>query len=114
MKIKVSNYIAQKLTESGIRQVFSVTGGGAMHLNDALGHQPECPDSALEEIPPEREKIKVNLLSRAVGAWFSVIQEDSGILIIPGLRADDRGQRPQYRSGGRHQAYKKIIGILFP
>ena len=40
MKIKVSNYIAQKLTESGIRQVFSVTGGGAMHLNDALGHQP--------------------------------------------------------------------------
>ena len=40
MKIKVSNYIAQKLVESGIRQVFTVTGGGAMHLNDALGHQP--------------------------------------------------------------------------
>ena len=40
MKIKVSNYIAQKLTESGINQVFTVTGGGAMHLNDALGHQP--------------------------------------------------------------------------
>lgn len=41
MKIKVSNYIAQKLAESGINQVFTVTGGGAMHLNDALGHQPE-------------------------------------------------------------------------
>lgn len=40
MKIKVSNYIAQKLVESGINQVFTVTGGGAMHLNDALGHQP--------------------------------------------------------------------------
>lgn len=40
MRIKVSNYIAQKLVESGICQVFSVTGGGAMHLNDALGHQP--------------------------------------------------------------------------
>ncbi len=39
MKMKVSNYIAQKLTEEGIVQVFSVTGGGAMHLNDALGHQ---------------------------------------------------------------------------
>ncbi len=39
MKIKVSNYIAQKLVESGINQVFTVTGGGAMHLNDALGHQ---------------------------------------------------------------------------
>lgn len=40
MKIKVSNYIAQKLVECGINQAFSVTGGGAMHLNDALGHQP--------------------------------------------------------------------------
>lgn len=40
MKIKVSNYIAQKLTEAGINQAFTVTGGGAMHLNDALGHQP--------------------------------------------------------------------------
>lgn len=39
MKIKVSNYIAQKLVEAGISQVFTVTGGGAMHLNDALGHQ---------------------------------------------------------------------------
>ena len=39
MKIKVSNYISQKLVEEGINQVFTVTGGGAMHLNDALGHQ---------------------------------------------------------------------------
>ena len=39
MKIKVSNYIAQKLVEEGISHVFSVTGGGAMHLNDGLGHQ---------------------------------------------------------------------------
>lgn len=39
MKMKVSNYIAQKLVEHGISQVFTVTGGGAMHLNDALGHQ---------------------------------------------------------------------------
>ena len=39
MRMKVSNYIAGKLVEEGISQVFSVTGGGAMHLNDALGHQ---------------------------------------------------------------------------
>lgn len=39
MRVKVSNYIAEKLVESGIRHVFSVTGGGAMHLNDGLGHQ---------------------------------------------------------------------------
>ena len=35
MKIKVSNYIAKKLVENQISQVFTVTGGGAMHLNDA-------------------------------------------------------------------------------
>ncbi len=39
MKMKVSNYIAKRLVEYGITQVFTVTGGGAMHLNDALGHE---------------------------------------------------------------------------
>ena len=39
MKIKISNYIAARLVEAGICQAFMVTGGGAMHLNDALGHQ---------------------------------------------------------------------------
>lgn len=40
MKIKVSNYIASFLAEHGIKDVFTVTGGGAMHLNDAFGHHP--------------------------------------------------------------------------
>lgn len=40
MKIKVSNYIAKRLVQAGISHVFSVTGGGAMHLNDGLGHEP--------------------------------------------------------------------------
>ena len=39
MKLKVSDYIAKLLVEAGITQVFTVTGGGAMHLNDSLGHQ---------------------------------------------------------------------------
>ena len=41
MKIKVSNYIADFLCQSGIKDVFTVTGGGAMHLNDSLGHHSE-------------------------------------------------------------------------
>lgn len=36
-KIRVSDYIAQTLARHGIRHVFLVTGGGAMHLNDAFG-----------------------------------------------------------------------------
>jgi len=39
MKIKLSKYIAKKLVELGINRGFSVTGGGAMHLNNGLGHQ---------------------------------------------------------------------------
>lgn len=39
MKIKVAEYIAGFLVEQGICDCFMVTGGGAMHLDDALGHQ---------------------------------------------------------------------------
>ena len=39
MKQKLSNYLAEKLVEFGTKDVFTITGGGAMHLNDALGHQ---------------------------------------------------------------------------
>lgn len=40
MKQKISDYIADFLASKGVRHVFTVTGGGAMHLNDALGHHP--------------------------------------------------------------------------
>ena len=39
--IKVSDYIAQTLVRHGVRHVFMVTGGGAMHLNDSLGKNPQ-------------------------------------------------------------------------
>lgn len=39
MKVKVSDFVAKFLYEQGIRYNFSVTGGGAMHLNVSLGHQ---------------------------------------------------------------------------
>lgn len=35
--MKVSDYVAQSLVRRGIDHVFLVTGGGAMHLNDAIG-----------------------------------------------------------------------------
>lgn len=37
MTIRLSDYVASRLVEHGIRHVFMLTGGGAMHLNDALG-----------------------------------------------------------------------------
>ena len=35
--IKLSDYIAKRLKEYGVKHFFMVSGGGAMHLNDSLG-----------------------------------------------------------------------------
>ena len=40
MRMRVADYVADFLVRHGISDVFSVVGGGAMHLNDALGHHP--------------------------------------------------------------------------
>ena len=37
--IKVSDYIAKYLADYGVRHVFMLTGGGAMHLNDSFGKE---------------------------------------------------------------------------
>lgn len=35
--VRLSDYVAKRLIAHGVRHVFMLTGGGAMHLNDALG-----------------------------------------------------------------------------
>lgn len=40
-KMRVADYIMNRLAELGIKQVFFLPGGGAMHLNDALGRHPD-------------------------------------------------------------------------
>lgn len=37
---RVADFVAQRLVAAGVRHVFMVTGGGAMHLNDAIGNHP--------------------------------------------------------------------------
>lgn len=39
MKQRLADYVADFLVDKGITDCFMVTGGGAMHLNDALGHK---------------------------------------------------------------------------
>lgn len=41
MRQRVSDYIADFLAAKGLKQIFTVVGGGAMHLNDSLGHHAE-------------------------------------------------------------------------
>jgi acetolactate synthase-1/2/3 large subunit len=38
--MKVAEILARRLVRLGVSQAFSVTGGGAMHLNDAIGEAP--------------------------------------------------------------------------
>ncbi len=38
MKQRLADFVADFLAKKGVTDVFSVVGGGAMHLNDALGH----------------------------------------------------------------------------
>jgi len=40
MTVRLADYIAETLVKHGIEHVFMLTGGGAMHLNDAFGRQP--------------------------------------------------------------------------
>ena len=40
MMQKVSDYIADFFADHGIRTVYTVVGGGAMHMNDSFGHHP--------------------------------------------------------------------------
>ena len=38
--IKLSDYVMKRVAEFGVKHVFMLPGGGAMHLNDSLGGCP--------------------------------------------------------------------------
>jgi acetolactate synthase-1/2/3 large subunit len=38
--MKLSDYIVGQLADWGVRHIFLITGGGAMHLNDSIGKEP--------------------------------------------------------------------------
>ena len=35
--MKLSDYLIEKIADSGVQHIFMLPGGGAMHLNDSLG-----------------------------------------------------------------------------
>lgn len=41
MKQRLADYVADFLVSHGVTDVFTIVGGGAMHLNDAFGHHPK-------------------------------------------------------------------------
>lgn len=98
--IKVADFIARKLVEHGISDVFMITGGGAMHLNDAFGkceglntifnHHEQASAMAAEGYTRVSGKIAAvcvttgpggtNAITGVLGAWLDSIP----MLIISG------------------------------
>lgn len=75
MKRKVSDFIADFLAQHGVRTIFSVVGGGSMHLNDSLGHHPY-----LRCIYNHHEQAS----AMAAEAYFRVNHEMAGVCVTSG------------------------------
>ena len=98
--MKLSEYVAQNLVSHGIRQVFMVTGGGAMHLNHALGthselncvfnhHEQACSMAAEAYYRLTNELAVVNVTSgpggtNAITGVYGAWTDSIGMLVISG------------------------------
>lgn len=98
--MKVSDYIAQRLAQAGIEHVFLVTGGGAMHLNDAIGrdkrlravcchHEQACAMAAESYFRLSRRLAAVNVttgpggINALNGVWGAYV-DSLGMIVISG------------------------------
>lgn len=75
MKIKVSDYIANFFVENGIKTIFTVVGGGAMHLNDSFGHH-----NGLKCIYNHHEQAS----AMAAEAYYRINCEMAGVCVTSG------------------------------
>ena len=108
MTIKLSDWVFQYVASLGVKQVFEVTGGGAMHLNDSLGQSgleyicmlhEQAAAMAAESYAKVRNDLGVclvttgpggtNALTGVAGAWL----DSTPMLVISGQvkRADLKG-----------------------
>ena len=100
MKVRVSDFIADYLADNGVKDVFTIVGGGAMYLNDSFGsnkrlkcyynhHEQACAIAAESYARINNEIALVcvttgpggtNALTGVVGGWLDSIP----MLIISG------------------------------
>jgi acetolactate synthase-1/2/3 large subunit len=97
---RVADYIAQALAAHGIRDVFLVTGGAAMHLNDALGrerklslvcchHEQACAIAAASYYRLTNRLAAVNVTAgpggtNAITGVFGAWVESLGMIVVSG------------------------------
>ncbi len=73
--IRVSDYIADFLVNNGIDTIFSVVGGGAMHMNDSFGH---C--SSLKCVYQHHEQA----CSMAAEGYYKMCNKVAGVCVTSG------------------------------
>ncbi len=116
MRIRLADYVAAFLVQHKVTDVFSVVGGGAMHLNDALGHceglhvtynhhEQACAIAAEAYARLENRIAAVcvttgpggtNALTGVVGGWLDSIP----MLIISGQVRYDTTARYAFKAAG--------------
>ena len=98
--IRVADYIAETLVAHGIHDVFIVTGGGSMHLNDAIGrckgldyicchHEQACAMAAASYYRLTNRLAAVNVTTgpggtNAITGIFGAWVESLGVVVISG------------------------------
>ena len=99
-QVRVADYIASLLADHGIRDVFLVTGGGAMHLNDAIGrekrlrwfcchHEQACAIAAESYYRLTNRLAAINVTSgpggtNAITGVFGAWTDSMGMVVISG------------------------------
>ena len=97
---RVADYIAQALVDHGVRDVFLVTGGAAMHLNDAIGrnralsyvcchHEQACAMAAASHYRLTNRLAAINVTAgpggtNAITGVFGAWVESLGMVVISG------------------------------
>ena len=129
-KIRVADYLIQRLADEGVQDIFLLPGGGAMHLNDAIAcekritpipchHEQACgiAAEAYGRTHPVGFGVAVvttgpgatNIVTPLAGAWI----ESLPLMVISGQvkRSDALNGRP-IRQGGVQEV--DIISIVKP
>ena len=98
--MKVSDYISKRVVELGVKHVFMVTGGGAMHLNHSLGtnedlecvfnhHEQACAMAADSYYRVENKLAIVNVTSgpggtNAITGVYGAFVDSIGMVVLSG------------------------------
>jgi acetolactate synthase-1/2/3 large subunit len=125
--MKLSDYVFQRIAELGVKHVFMVAGGGAMHLVDSLGRNPDiefvcnlheqAAAIAAEAYARVTNNLGValvttgpggtNAITGVAGAWL----ESTPCLIVSGQvkRADMKGDRGVRQLGSQELDIVSIV-----